>query len=303
MTAAQDDSSDIWTQWLLHRRHGNDAEFATRLDDQLHRIRDRVLDAAGLGPGMTLADVGSGEGLIAFGAVARVGPSLRVIITDASVPLLRRCEDYALARGIASRCTFVHATADHLEEVQDGSADVVTCRAVLAYVADKKGAFSEFHRLLKPGGRLSIAEPILRDQALEAHAMAKSFSDTSETSWSPILDLLHRWKAAQFPATEEALRSDPLVNYTERDLVAWARAAGFAHVHLEFHLDVQPASETSWSLFLAVAPHPWAPTLGEILRDQFSELERRRFEEVVRPLIESGRWVSTSLIAYLVATK
>jgi hypothetical protein len=50
----------------------------------VERIRDRVLDRACLRPELTLADIGSGDGLVAFGAIARMGPSQRVILTDVS---------------------------------------------------------------------------------------------------------------------------------------------------------------------------------------------------------------------------
>ena len=42
----------------------------------------------------------------------------------------------------------------------DGSVDVVTTRSVLIYVKDKAAALREFYRVLKPGGRVSLFEPI-----------------------------------------------------------------------------------------------------------------------------------------------
>jgi hypothetical protein len=53
---------------------------------------DRVLDAAQLRAGMTLADVGAGEGVIAFRSIDRIGPSLRCVLTDVSRPMPRYAE-------------------------------------------------------------------------------------------------------------------------------------------------------------------------------------------------------------------
>ncbi|MHB8723679.1 MAG: methyltransferase domain-containing protein [Steroidobacteraceae bacterium] len=104
------------------------------------------------------------------------------------------------------------------KKIADGSVDVVATRAVLAYVADKKAALGEFLRILKPGGRLSIAEPILQDDAFHARALRKRIEDPSQPV-DRFLTLLHRWKAAQFPDTEETFAKSPIVNYSERDLL------------------------------------------------------------------------------------
>ena len=51
-------ASDVWSDWLLRRRHAGDAAYDRALRPTLDRIADRVLDAAGLAPGMTLATAG-----------------------------------------------------------------------------------------------------------------------------------------------------------------------------------------------------------------------------------------------------
>ena len=88
--------SDVWSDWLLHRRHANNPEYERVFRGVIERYADRVLDGAQLAPGMTLADIGAGEGIVAFRAIERIGPSLRVLLTDISVPMLHHAETLAI---------------------------------------------------------------------------------------------------------------------------------------------------------------------------------------------------------------
>jgi arsenite methyltransferase len=284
---------DVWSGWLLHRRHADDSDYAKV-------VQGVVEDGAQLAAGMTLVDVGAGEGLVAFRAIDRIGPSLRVTLTDVSAPMLRYAESMAVQRNVRPQCTFLECSADDLKGIADGSVDVVTTRAVLAYVADKKAALSEFFRILKPGGRLSIAEPILQDDAFYARALRKRVEDRSHPV-DRFLTLLHRWKAAQFPDTEAACAQSPIANYSERDLLNMVRTAGFAQIHLQLHMDVMPSLITSWDVFLGTSPHPWAPSLKQILAEQFTPDESQFFEQMPRPTVESGKNTTTERSVYLQA--
>jgi ubiquinone/menaquinone biosynthesis C-methylase UbiE len=295
--------ADLWSEWLLHRRHADDPAFAKLVRAATERYADRVLDAARLASGMTLADVGAGEGLITFRAIERVGPSLRVVLTDISAPMLRHVEAIAIKRDVRPQCAFLHCPADQLAAIADTSIDVVTTRAVLAYVADKAAALREFHRILKLGGRLSIAEPILQDDALLANALRTMIETKTGRPGDPFLPLLHRWKAAQYPDTPEKIANSPIANYSERSLFDLVRACGFAEIHMELHIDMQPSVVTSWDVFLGFSPHPWAPPLSVILADQFTPEERQCFEQTVRPIVESPAAVTTTRIVYLDAVK
>ena len=293
---------DVWSEWLLHRRHADDPAYAQVVQAVVEGYADRVLEGAQLADGMTLVDVGAGEGLVAFRAIDRIGPSLRVILTDVSAPMLGYAESVAVQHNVRAQCTFLRCTADNLKGIADASVDVVATRAVLAYVADKRAALVECFRILKPGGRLSIAEPILQDEALYARALRRRVEDQSQPV-DRLLTLLHRWKAAQFPDTEEACAKSPIANYSERDLLNMVRGAGFAQIHLQLHIDVVPSLITSWEVFLGSSPHPWAPSLKQILAERFTPDERQFFEQMVRPTVESGKNVTTDRAMYLQAQR
>ncbi|MBV8656815.1 MAG: methyltransferase domain-containing protein [Burkholderiales bacterium] len=298
-----DAQSDIWSDWLLHRRHAGDATFDRHIQDQVERYADKVLDGALLAPGMTLVDVGAGEGLIALRAIDRIGPSLRVILTDISGPMLHHTEATARARGVAEQCRFIQGSAEQLAGIEDGEADVVAMRAVLAYVPDKTAALKECHRVLKPGGRLSIAEPVFQDEALMARALRQIVDNAPAGAADRLMTLLHRWKSAQFPDTEAAIAATPIANYAERDLLRFVNEAGFFDIHLELHIDVFHSPNTSWEVFLGTSPHPLAPSLGSIMHAQFSEEERQFFEHLMRPTVEAGKSVVTDRVVYLTARK
>jgi arsenite methyltransferase len=58
---------------------------------------------------------------------------------------------------VLHRCEFLRASADDFSSLAAASVDAVTTRSVLIFVSAKQQAFKEFHRVLKPKGRLSIA--------------------------------------------------------------------------------------------------------------------------------------------------
>lgn len=91
---------DQWAQWLLHRRHGGDPEQQKAMLDKLYPVRDRVLHNAKIAGGEILLDVGAGDGLIAFGALAQVGEQGKVIFSDISQDLLDHCQSLAQEMGV-----------------------------------------------------------------------------------------------------------------------------------------------------------------------------------------------------------
>ena len=296
-------TSDLWSQWLLHGRYADDGEFRQAVSAAVDRYVERLLDGALLAAGQTLVDVGTGEGLVAFRAIERAGGALRVWLTDVSEPMLHHAETRAIDRGVRDQCTFLRCSADHLEGIADASVDVVVTRSVLAYVPDKTRALREFHRILKPGGRISLAEPVFQDDALAALAMRTVVESNPAEGVNPLMVLLHRWKAAQYPDTEEKILESPIANYSERDMLRFAQVAGFSELHLELHIDTLPSIVRSWDVFINSAPHPLAPPLSVIMAEQFTVPERQLFERSMRPIVEDPKAVTTDRMLYLTATK
>jgi len=97
----ENDTLDEWAAWLLHRRDGDDPEQRQKDQELLLPLRQRVLDNAQIVPGEIVLDVGAGDGLIAFGALDRVGVEGRVIVSDVSDDLLSHTR--SLATELVSR--------------------------------------------------------------------------------------------------------------------------------------------------------------------------------------------------------
>ncbi|HJQ30454.1 MAG TPA: methyltransferase domain-containing protein, partial [Rubrobacter sp.] len=243
---------DGWADWLLERRHGGDPEALKATMEFLMPVRDRVLKNAALTGDETLLDVGAGDGLIAFGALEHVGEEGRVIFSDVSQDLLDHCRSLALQMDVLDRCEFVRAPADDLCALDDASVDAVTTRSVLIYVEDKRRAFEEFHRVLKPGGRLSIFEPINSFTYPEPPHL---FGGSDVTA---VADLAQKVKAiyeSRQPADE-----CPMLDFDERDLFDFAERAGFEEIHLCYEARTVPGNlrdgTNDWETALRRAPNP-----------------------------------------------
>ena len=106
--------------------------------------------------GERVVDVGSGGGFDSFVAAHQVGSAGRVIGVDMTEEMLSKSRTTAAEMGLA-HVEFREGLAERLP-VDDEWADVVINNGVINLCADKRAAFTEIHRVLRPGGRLQFAD-------------------------------------------------------------------------------------------------------------------------------------------------
>ncbi len=288
---------DIWSQWLLHRRSGGDAEAEDAALTYLHQVRDWLVSASRLGENEVLLDVGCGDGLVAFGALEQT-TATQVIFSDISQDLLDRAQSIADEKGVTDRCRFLNASADDLSAVPDASVDAVTTRSVLIYVAAKAKALREFHRVLKAGGRLSIFEPINRFAYLEPSHLFRGWDV------GPVMALAQ--KVREVYRFRQPADTDPMLDFDERDLVRLAEEAGFREIRLDLQVmvGIAPGPDAyRWDAYWRSSPNPKAPTLEEAVGKALTPDEAERFVAHLRPLVERGEGASRGALAYLWALK
>lgn len=294
-------SQDRWAAWVLDRRFGGKPEEAERAMRNLGPVRDRVLEGGAIREGDVVLDVGAGDGLIAFGALPLVGESGRVIFSDVSHDLLDVSRGLAQELDVLDRCEFLLARAEDLGPVADESVDVVTTRSVVIYVEEKQRAFDTFHRVLRPGGRLSMFEPINRFTFPEPEHEYMGLDVSSVKGLARRVKDAYNRLAGDGDAT--------LIDFDERDLIVFAERAGFSKVELTYEVKVERdagphwGGDVSWDTFVRVAPNPLAPSLAETIDDALTPEEAERFVSHLRPLFESKQGTARSAVAYLRAEK
>lgn len=122
-------------------------------------------------PGETVLDLGCGAGLDSILAARRVGPTGRVVGVDATEEMVAKARTNAATAGVAN-VEFHHGEADR-PSVAGGSIDLVISNGVFNLCFDKPSVLAEVYRVLKPGGRLQMADILLGDDVSECEVERK----------------------------------------------------------------------------------------------------------------------------------
>jgi arsenite methyltransferase len=285
--------TDVWATWLRTGRDGGSAQMRATNLERLASARDRILDRAEIVAGDTVLDVGTGQGLLGLAAFARIGPTGRVIFSDVSDPSLDDCRTEVAGIAASERAGFVRASATDLDGIDTASVDVLIERAVLLFIQDRARAFAEYHRVLRPGGRLSLAEPLNSWMGIDCPGYLWGYDVTE------VIDLERKIYTADQEnggTADDAL----LCGFDERDLVAMARDAGFLRIEaLSEHSLAPPPVRDDVEVFLDTAPNPLAPTTRALMNIALTAEEALRFTSVLRDAMREGRGERRHAMVYL----
>jgi arsenite methyltransferase len=124
---------------------------------------------ARLRPGERVADLGCGAGVDVLLAADAVGDGGHVTGVDMLPSMVRRAHVAATAAGVGN-VSFVAAEMESLP-LADGSVDVVVNNGSINLCARKSRVLAEAYRILRPGGRMSLADLTVREEDLPAEVL------------------------------------------------------------------------------------------------------------------------------------
>lgn len=117
--------------------------------------------AGAIHPGDVVLDIGSGSGTDLLIAALAAGPDGRAIGLDMTQAMREKAVANARAMGL-DNVELLDGNAEAIP-LPDQSVDVVTSNGVINLVPDKAAVAREIHRVLRPGGRVQIADIVVRD--------------------------------------------------------------------------------------------------------------------------------------------
>jgi arsenite methyltransferase len=115
--------------------------------------------------GETVVDIGCGAGTDLLLAARRIGSAGRAIGIDMTPEMIERCRRAAIEAGLEN--VEIREGDLHQLPIEDASVDVVISNGVLNLAHDKLRAFGEVFRVLRPGGRLQLADIVVESELSE----------------------------------------------------------------------------------------------------------------------------------------
>ena len=144
-------------------------------EPELERIPDATVESfAGVAnhwllgriePGEIVLDLGCGAGTDLLIAAQMTGPTGRVIGVDMTAGMLERARASADEMGIDN--VELHESLIESLPLEDASVDIVISNGVIDLVPDKDAVLDEIERVLRPGGRLQLADVVIHHEVSE----------------------------------------------------------------------------------------------------------------------------------------
>jgi SAM-dependent methyltransferase len=150
----------------------------------IREVAARSLERLALVAGEAVLEVGCGTGVFLPGLATLVGPAGRVVGLDHAPAFLAQSRERLATADLAGRVELVEADAQHLP-FDDATFDAAHCERVLMHVEDPAGAIREMQRVVRPGGRLVVAEVFAAGATLE-HPDAEATRQINEVMVSGI---------------------------------------------------------------------------------------------------------------------
>lgn len=122
-------------------------------------------DLANVSSGERVLDLGSGSGMDSFLAALKVGPEGSVVGIDMTDEQLQKANRLAAAAGVQN-VTFQKSYIESLQ-IEDESIDLVISNGVINLSPDKESVFREIARILKPKGRMTLADIVTEKELPE----------------------------------------------------------------------------------------------------------------------------------------
>lgn len=166
---------------------------------------------AQLKPGEVVLDLGSGGGIDVLLSARRVGPTGKAYGLDMTPEMLELARQNQQKAGVTN-AEFLQGTIENVP-LPDGSVDVIISNCVINLSPDKDRVLREAFRVLRPGGRLAVADIVLRREL--PPAVRKSLEAWAGCVAGALLETEYRDKLAA--AGFVNIEVEPTRVYTDKD--------------------------------------------------------------------------------------
>lgn len=281
-----------WTEWLISSRFSYmTEEQKVQTLNWLFSVRDKVLERAKIKEGDTFVDIGTGTGLLAFGAYEILKNSGKVIASDFFDDCLEECKKIAEACGITENLEFLKSNASDIK-LPVNTANVVTMRSVLVHIIDKQSVINECYRILKFGGRISIFEPIIK----------------TNTRYYELVDPANFPDYERIKQIEDLIMSDkndPITNFDDVSLIENFKKARFKDIDIDVtsEVSVYQVSTAMIEPWFNTSPSPGTKTMKQRYLDYLTEEEFDDYIERLKLDLDGKTITVKSNAAYISAVK